>query len=76
MLADVIMPGVSGPTLAQQLMARSKVPRVLYMSGHAEKHIAQHGVLRDGVELIGKPFTAEALARKIRGLLDGRTARH
>jgi FixJ family two-component response regulator len=47
-----------------------KAKRTLFMSGHAEKHIVRHGVLVEGVAFIGKPFTTEALAQKIRELLD------
>jgi CheY-like chemotaxis protein len=75
LLTDVVLPGMSGPTLARTLRERGKVRQVMFMSGHTEKHIVQHGVLKDGVAFIGKPFTTEALARKIRELLDGKTAR-
>jgi PAS domain S-box-containing protein len=74
-LSDVVMPGISGPTLASMLKERKGVKHVLFMSGHTEKLVAQHGVLRKGVEFIRKPFTTETLAQKIRELLDGKTAR-
>ncbi|HOX04882.1 MAG TPA: PocR ligand-binding domain-containing protein [Planctomycetota bacterium] len=74
LLSDVVLPGVSGPTLVKMLKDRGKVKRVLFMSGHAEKHIVQRGILADGVDFIGKPFTAEALAAKIREVLDRKTA--
>jgi two-component system, cell cycle sensor histidine kinase and response regulator CckA len=71
LLTDVVLPGMSGPVLARLLKERGRVRQVLFMSGHTERHIAQHGVLEDGIEFIGKPFTSEELAAKIRALLDG-----
>jgi hypothetical protein len=45
--------------------------KVLYMSGYTDSFIAGHGVLEEGTHLLHKPFTEEALMRKIRELLDG-----
>ena len=44
--------------------------KVLYMSGYTDSFIAGHGVLEEGIHLLHKPFTEEALMRKIRELLD------
>jgi hypothetical protein len=44
--------------------------KVLYMSGYTDSFIAGHGVLDEGLHLIHKPFTEEALMRKVRELLD------
>jgi len=71
LLSDVVLPGISGPTMAKMFKDRCLVKRVLFMSGHTEKHIVNHGVLIKGVAFIGKPFTTEALARKVRETLDG-----
>ena len=66
MLTDVVMPGDSGPELARKL--REKIPalRVVYMSGYTEEAIVHHGVLAPGISFLHKPFTSEALGRKIR----------
>jgi hypothetical protein len=44
--------------------------KVLYMSGYTDSFIAGHGVLEEGLHLLHKPFTEEALMRKVRELLD------
>ena len=46
--------------------------RVLYMSGYADAAMNQHGILPAGTAFVSKPFTPEALARKVREVLDGR----
>jgi two-component system cell cycle sensor histidine kinase/response regulator CckA len=71
LLTDVVMPGLSGPQLAEQLHngARSGLP-VLYMSGYTDEALCNHGALEDGVALLEKPFTRGALLRKMRELLD------
>jgi hypothetical protein len=44
--------------------------KVLYMSGYTDSFIAGHGVLEEGTHLLHKPFTEEALTRKVREILD------
>jgi len=70
LLTDVVMPGMNGRVLAEKLGLRYPVMKVLYMSGYTDSFIAGHGVLEEGVQLIHKPFTEEALARKVREVLD------
>jgi two-component system, cell cycle sensor histidine kinase and response regulator CckA len=43
---------------------------VLYTSGYAENAIAHHGVLRDGVDLIQKPYALATLTKRVREVLD------
>lgn len=71
LLTDVIMPGMNGRVLAEQLLPRQPGMRVLYMSGYTDSFIAGHGVLDAGTHLLHKPFTDEVLIRKVRGVLDG-----
>jgi two-component system, cell cycle sensor histidine kinase and response regulator CckA len=70
LLTDVVMPGINGRVLAERLGPRHPAMKVLYMSGYTDSFIAGHGVLDEGLHLIHKPFTEEAMMRKVRELLD------
>jgi PAS domain S-box-containing protein len=76
LLTDVVMPGASGPELTRQLVERRPALKVIYMSGHTEDAIARHGVLDPGIAFVHKPFSAEALGRKIREVLDQPVSAH
>jgi two-component system cell cycle sensor histidine kinase/response regulator CckA len=69
MLSDVVLPGASGRAIARQVVADRPSLRVLYMSGYTEDAIVQHGVFKPGLAFIQKPFSGEALVRKIRDVL-------
>ncbi len=70
LLADVIMPVMSGPELAAELVAGGRDIRILYMSGYTDGRLARHGVLALHTLLLAKPFTSVDLARKVREALD------
>jgi len=70
LLTDVVMPGINGRVLAERLSPMQPGMKVLYMSGYTDSFIAGHGVLEAGTHLLHKPFTQEALAKKVRELLD------
>jgi CheY-like chemotaxis protein len=69
LLTDVVMPGMSGPELAERLAREQVGLRVLYMSGYADEAIGHHGVLEPGVEFLQKPFTPQDLAQRVREVL-------
>jgi PAS domain S-box-containing protein len=68
-LTDVVMPGMSGPELAERLSREQPGLRVLYMSGYADEAIGHHGVLEPGVEFLQKPFTPQDLVQRVREVL-------
>jgi PAS domain S-box-containing protein len=71
LFADVVLPqGLDGRRLADQARERRPDLKVLFTTGYARNAIVHNGRLDPGVELISKPFTAEALGTKVRALLD------
>jgi PAS domain S-box-containing protein len=70
LVTDVVMPGMNGRDLATRLMTNYPAMQVLYLSGYTDEAIAHHGVLQAGIELLHKPFTPDALARRVREVLD------
>jgi two-component system cell cycle sensor histidine kinase/response regulator CckA len=70
LITDVVMPGMSGPVLAEKLaVARSEI-KVLYTSGYDNDEVARHGVKGANYSFLEKPYSRDDLARKVRELLD------
>jgi CheY-like chemotaxis protein len=69
-LTDVVMPGASGPVLADMMSASHPRAKVLYMSGYTGDAIVNHGMLNPGLHYLQKPFTPSELSRRVRQLLD------
>ena len=73
LFTDVVMPGpLRSPELARRARARLPALAVLFTSGYAEDAIVHDGRLDPGLDLLGKPYTRHALARKVRLVLDRR----
>jgi two-component system cell cycle sensor histidine kinase/response regulator CckA len=70
LLTDVVMPGMSGPELAERLRPERPEMSVLYMSGYAEEVVARHGTMRKGARLLTKPFSVAALAQSVQQALE------
>jgi PAS domain S-box-containing protein len=70
LLTDVVMPGLSGPQLAERLTARRPEVRVVFMSGYPEAQDPALGFALDGRSYLQKPFALAELAEKIRQALD------
>ncbi len=71
LLADVVMPGLAGPALAERFAVVRPEARVLFMSGYAGDDLARRGLPEDATLLVPKPFTADLLGRRVREALDG-----
>ncbi|MBV8754790.1 MAG: response regulator [Hyphomicrobiales bacterium] len=70
LLTDVVLPGMNGRRLADEVVARANGIKVLFMTGYSRNAIVRHGRLDPRVEMIQKPFTEAALAARIRDVLD------
>jgi PAS domain S-box-containing protein len=70
LLTDVVMPGLSGPQLADRLAARRPETRVVFMSGYPEAQDPSLGFALNGRSYLQKPFALAELAEKIRQSLD------
>jgi CheY-like chemotaxis protein len=70
LLTDVVMPGMSGQALAEQMVRMYPGIRVLYMSGYTNEGIVTNGVLDTDVILLQKPFSPYTLAHRVRAILN------
>lgn len=71
LLTDMVMPGMRGHELAEQLCSSRPRMKVLYVSGYTDGSVAENGDLAPGSAFLEKPFSSDALARKVRQVLSG-----
>ena len=71
LLTDVIMPGMSGREVAEKIRAIKPGLKVIFMSGYIDDAVLRYGIMKNGSNFLEKPFTSDALAAMIRGVLDG-----
>jgi signal transduction histidine kinase/ActR/RegA family two-component response regulator len=75
LFTDMVMPGMTGRELAEQVLLRRSDLKVLYTTGYTRNGIVHGGKLDAGVDLLPKPFSIDQLARKVRSVLDAGQAR-
>jgi PAS domain S-box-containing protein len=72
LLTDLVMPGMSGRELAEDILPSRPEMKILYMSGYTNDLVTQHGILDPGTTLLEKPFALDSLLSKVRQVLDGK----
>jgi two-component system cell cycle sensor histidine kinase/response regulator CckA len=70
MITDVVMPRMGGPRLAERLAKERADMKVLFVSGYAESTVLKHGEIDVTTRFLQKPFSLNALARKVREVLE------
>ncbi len=73
LLTDVVMPQMGGRELAEKLTDLHPEIRVLFASGYTDDAVIRQGIVRENMNFIQKPFTFDALALKVREILDGKS---
>ena len=71
LVVDVVMPGMSGPQLVEELAARGSAVPALFVSGYGVDEIASRGLAVAKTALISKPFHPDLFLRRVREVLDG-----
>jgi CheY-like chemotaxis protein len=69
-VSDIVMPQMSAGALLARLGDRARPPKVLLMSGYSRESVTQRPGIAQDVELLAKPFTPDALLRRVRAALD------
>lgn len=70
LFTDVVMPGMTGRQLADEVRSQAPHVKVLYTTGYTRNAVVHNGVLDSGVEFLPKPFSIADLATKVRSVID------
>jgi PAS domain S-box-containing protein len=74
LVTDVVMPVLGGRELADRVVLLRPDIKVLYVSGYTDDAIVRNGIFADEVQFLHKPFSPDALAEKVREVLDQKSA--
>ena len=69
-ITDVVMPHMGGRHVVEKLRSLRPETRILYMSGYTDDTVLRHGVAKAEAAFLQKPFTADALTRKVQEVLE------
>jgi signal transduction histidine kinase/CheY-like chemotaxis protein len=72
LLTDIVMPGLNGRQLAEEMQKRRPGVKVLFITGYSRDAVAHQGRIDPGVSMLQKPLTQAVLAAKVRDMLDRR----
>ena len=72
LMTDVVMPQMGGRELAEKLIEKLPNIQILFISGHTDNAMVRQGIIKTSTNFIQKPFTFDALVRKVRELLDAK----
>jgi CheY-like chemotaxis protein len=70
LITDLVMPGLNGRQLAEQVCAKYPSIRLVFMTGYTDDVVVQHKLLQPGSHLLRKPFSRAELARTVREVLE------
>lgn len=70
LITDMVMPGMGGGRLAEEIKTLKPGIKVLMVSGYSEEVLSRHGGVTPGTSFLQKPFSVSALALKVREMLD------
>ncbi len=70
LMTDIVMPQMGGRELAEKMLETVPAMKILFTSGYTDDAILRHGIIDEGTNFLQKPFTFDALARKVKSLLE------
>ena len=69
LVTDVVMPGMTGPQLAERLRPHHSAMKVLFVSGYRHDALDQKGLVEPGVQILSKPFPSTQFTKQVQSLL-------